>query len=65
MATHGEDVEVKFGASIEGLVAGCHQVEEAIAASPTPDHPEAGTDGAVEVINGPEMKPEYARGSVE
>ena len=30
MATHGEDVEVKFGASVEGLVAGCRQVQEAI-----------------------------------
>lgn len=29
MAT-GEDVQVKFGASVEGLVAGCHQVQEAI-----------------------------------
>ena len=30
MATHGEDVEVKFGASVAGLTAGINRVKEEI-----------------------------------
>jgi hypothetical protein len=38
---------------------------EAIGESATPNHPDAGTGGPVEHINGPNINSAYARGSVE